>query len=89
MTIRFGTLLRQRRREKNLSQLELASKIGVTQASVGVWERGVSAPTPENLAKLADALQMQLGQLLAADFPQDGRKDCWLRPRVFHTPRTS
>ena len=42
----FSELLKQCRKQKGISQAELASKLGVTQQAVGKWESGKSSPTP-------------------------------------------
>ena len=38
----FSELLKQCRKQKGISQAELASKLGVTQQAVGKWESGRS-----------------------------------------------
>ena len=38
----FGQFLAQTRKEKNMTQAELAEKISVTDKAVSRWERGVS-----------------------------------------------
>ena len=42
----FPELLRQCRKQKHMSQAELASLLGVTQQAVGKWESGKSSPDP-------------------------------------------
>ena len=42
----FSELLKQCRKQKGISQAELASKLGVTQQAVGKWESGKSSPDP-------------------------------------------
>lgn len=39
---RSGQLIAQKRREKNMTQAELAERIGVSNKSVSKWETGVS-----------------------------------------------
>ena len=41
------------RHSLNLSQAKLALLLGVTQAIVGCWERGIKQPTISNFVKLA------------------------------------
>ena len=48
--------LRKRRKELGLSQMELASLVGVSLLTVQIWERGVSEPKPENREKLEQVL---------------------------------
>ncbi len=42
------------RKEKNLSQRALASKIGCSQKAVDYWEKGITEPTAGYIVKLAD-----------------------------------
>ena len=37
-----GALIAQRRKEQNLTQKQLAEKIGVSDRAISKWERGVS-----------------------------------------------
>ena len=41
---KIGALLRELRREKNLTQEQLAKILGVTNRSVSRWENGVNMP---------------------------------------------
>lgn len=40
------------RKEKNLTQVQLAKLVGVSITSVRLWEKGVTTPKEENLEKL-------------------------------------
>ena len=42
----FSELLKQCRKQKGISQAELASKLGVTQQAVGKWEAANPPPIP-------------------------------------------
>ena len=58
-----GTLIRQARKRANLTQAELATKVGTTQSAIARWERGASHPSLERLQGLVDAcgLELRLG----------------------------
>ena len=60
----FPELLRQCRKQKHMSQAELASILGVTQQAVGKWESGKSSPDPTTVAKLAEILDTTADYLL-------------------------
>ena len=51
------------RMKRNLSQRELADKIGVSQQAVAKWEVGSSKPTLDNVKNIADALDVALTDL--------------------------
>ena len=60
----FSELLKQCRKQKGISQAELASKLGVTQQAVGKWESGKSSPDPSTVARIAELLNTTADYLL-------------------------
>ena len=60
----FPELLRQCRKQKHMSQAELASLLGVTKPAWGKWESGNSSPDPTTVAKLAEILDTTADYLL-------------------------
>ena len=48
------------RREKHMTQNELAAKCSITQANISNLEKGNSKPTIDTLKKIADAFGMRL-----------------------------
>ncbi len=40
--IKIGRFIAERRKEKNLTQMQLAEKLGITDRAVSKWENGVS-----------------------------------------------
>lgn len=53
------------RKEKGISQEELAFKAGLNRAYVGYIERGERKPSVDTLAKLAKTLKIRLSELLS------------------------
>ena len=72
MSQNAGVLLRDWRRRRNLSQLELASRAGVSTRHVSFVETGRSRPTPGMIIRLCDELAVPLREqnrvLLAGGF---------------------
>lgn len=60
---RFGKRLRKIRREKDITQEQLAETIGVTGEFISNLERGKSAPSFETVEKLAEALGVDVEEL--------------------------
>lgn len=52
--------LKQHRKRMNLTQTEVARKVGVSLTSYQLWERDVSKPNEENLKKLKEVLQIKI-----------------------------
>jgi transcriptional regulator with XRE-family HTH domain len=59
-----GKLLRQLRRERMLSQAELAKLADTTQATLSLLERGERMAQPRTVRKLADAFGIEPRELL-------------------------
>ncbi len=64
---RLGEQLRYLRKEQNLTQEELAEKIGVHPTYVGKMEGGKSNPSTIMLFKLSRALKVKLSKVFEFD----------------------
>lgn len=51
--------IKERRKELDLTQMELASEVGVSVDSIRKWEWGGGTPSPENERKLKKALEVK------------------------------
>lgn len=60
----MGQIIVQLRKDKNMTQLELAEKMGVTDKAVSKWERDLSCPDVSSIPKLAEVLEVSVEQLL-------------------------
>lgn len=56
--------IKQQRVLHEMSQAELAEKIGVTRQTISSWEKGTSFPDVEMLEKLAMAFDVRIEELL-------------------------
>ena len=72
--INIARVLMNKRREKGITQDELASYIGVSKASVSKWETGQSYPDVTFLPQLAAYFNISIDELM--DYrPQMTRED--------------
>ncbi|KAA9308151.1 helix-turn-helix transcriptional regulator [Streptococcus anginosus] len=62
-----NTVLKELRKEKKLTQTELASKLDISQKSYSNWESGKAEPTLENIVKLSKILDTTADELLGID----------------------
>lgn len=60
----FSERLKTLRKEAGLTQVDVASKLGISQPAYASWERGVKKPTQENLVKLSKILYVSVDYLL-------------------------
>lgn len=80
----FGAFLAQVRRERNMTQAELAQQLHVTDKAVSRWERGIGLPDINTLEPLADVLGLTLADLMHC---HDSRQKMPLLPflwKIFH-----
>ena len=56
--------LKKKRLECNMTQTELAEKVGVTQGAIWQWENGKTDPSLENLKKMAAFMSCTIDDLL-------------------------
>lgn len=61
---KFGNFIAELRREKKITQKELAEKLFISNKAVSKWERGLSMPDIGLLEPLADALDVTVTELL-------------------------
>ena len=67
----FNNRLYQQRKQKGLSQEELASRLNVSRQTVSKWEVGDSTPDMEKLAAMSELFDVSLDQLvLGKEAPQ-------------------
>ncbi len=59
----LGKAIRQLREERELTQEAVAHDAGITTATLGVIERGMSNPTWATVKGIADALGVQMADL--------------------------
>jgi len=66
----FSQNLQKLRAEKNISQEQLADKIGVSRQSISAWESGKSSPELEKLIALSELFEISLDELNQRNFNQ-------------------
>lgn len=64
---KFGAFVAERRKEKNMTQADLAAKLQVTDKAVSRWERGLGFPDINTIEPLADALELSVLELMKSE----------------------
>ena len=64
MNLEYAERLFEYRKKANLSQEELAEKIGVSRQAVSKWERGEASPDTDNLIALSEVYGVTLDELI-------------------------
>lgn len=60
----FGQRLKRIRKEKDLKQVELAKKTGLTKSQIGEYERDIHEPSVSRIEWLCKALNVTASELL-------------------------
>ena len=68
----IGERIMALRKEKNISQSELAKRLNVSRQAVSKWEQGVSSPDTERLIQLAEILGTEVEYLATGTHPEPG-----------------
>jgi transcriptional regulator with XRE-family HTH domain len=63
----LGDQIKKYRKEKKMSQEELAIPLNVVRQTVSKWENNLSVPDAELLIRLAEVLEISVAELLGAD----------------------
>ena len=63
----FKDTLRELRKKKGLSQIELAEKLGFSKSLIGLYETGDRKPSFEALEALADFFNISIDYLMGKD----------------------
>lgn len=62
--IKIGRFIAERRKQVNLTQLQLADKLGLTDKAVSKWERGIAMPDSSIMLELCSILGITVNDLL-------------------------
>ena len=60
----LGMMIASLRKEKGMTQMELAEKMGNTDKAVSKWERDLSCPDVNSLPKLAEIFDVTVDELM-------------------------
>lgn len=69
--MKTGMLIRMLRQRRQMTQLQLAERIGVSDKAVSKWERGRGAPDISLLPALSEALGVDTKALLRGDLEEN------------------
>ena len=62
--MKTGSFIAKKRKERNMSQKQLAEYLHITDKAISKWERGLSFPDITILIPLSEALNVSLYELL-------------------------
>ncbi len=65
--VKIGKFIAECRKQKNLTQLQLAEKLYITDKAISKWERGISMPDSSIMLELCDILSISVNELLSGE----------------------
>ena len=65
--IKIGRFIAACRKRANLTQLQLADRLGITDKAVSKWERGITMPDTSIMLELCDILGISVNELLSGE----------------------
>ena len=65
--IKIGKFIAECRKKANLTQMQLAEKLGITDKAISKWERGIAMPDSSIMLELCDILDISVNDLLCGE----------------------
>ena len=72
--IKIGKFIAECRKQKSLTQMQLAEKLGITDKAISKWERGVAMPDTSIMIELCDILSISVNELLSGEKNKYGKQ---------------
>ena len=66
--LKIGKFIAECRKQKQLTQLQLADKLGITDKAISKWERGIAMPDTSIMLELCDILCISVNELLNGEW---------------------
>ena len=65
--VKIGKFIAECRKNVNLTQMQLAEKLNITDKAVSKWERGISMPDSSIMLELCDIIGISVNELLSGE----------------------
>ena len=65
--IKIGKYIQEKRKEKNITQSELAEKLNISDRAISKWENGNCLPDAGNMPILCDILGITINDLFSGE----------------------
>lgn len=65
--LKIGKFIAECRKQKKLTQMQLAEKLGITDKAVSKWERGIAMPDSSIMLDLCGILGISVNELLSGE----------------------
>ena len=82
--IKIGRFIAKLRKEQKMTQLDLATKIGVSDRAISKWENGRGLPDISIIRSLCDVLEISIDELLEGEQLESSKKLIIAHKNLFH-----
>jgi len=65
--VKIGKFIADCRKQKALTQMQLAEKLNITDKAISKWERGIAMPDTSIMLELCDILNINVNELLSGE----------------------
>ena len=65
--MKIGKFIAECRKQKGLTQMQLAEKLGITDKAISKWERGIAMPDSSIMLELCGILDITVNELLSGE----------------------
>ena len=81
--IKTGALIRRLRKEHNMTQLQLAQKLNISDKAVSKWERGLGSPDVSLLSELSEIFCVDISNILSGELKKSDPKTADMKKMKF------
>ena len=81
---KIGGIIKTLRKDKGMTQLELALCLNVTDRAVSKWERGLGCPDVSLLTKLSELFSVDIGSIIDGDMDENEKRSGNMKKTKFY-----
>lgn len=81
---KVGGIIKTLRKDKGMTQLELALCLNVTDRAVSKWERGLGCPDISLLTKLSEIFSVDIGSIVDGDMDENEKRSGNMKKTKFY-----
>lgn len=86
--IKIGKFISNKRKEKNITQSELAELLGITDRAISKWENGICMPDASNILELCNILNITINDLFSGEVVDMKENEKKLEEHLLEMTRT-
>ena len=81
---KVGGIIKTLRKDKGMTQLELALGLNVTDRAVSKWERGLGCPDISLLTRLSEIFSVDIGSIIDGDMDENEKRSGNMKKTKFY-----